>query len=95
MSLSLKSSSEIKQGAVQSILSTFTDCSTPLAIVFFVAGAILIIATIASGVESNKADNKNEEQRKSIRGFAAVSGIFGVVCLGLGIAMVVMKMLVK
>jgi hypothetical protein len=89
--LRLKSSTELKSAAQQGILKVFVDCSGSISLILLVIGIIFIISTIASGVEANKADDKNDEQRKSIRGFAAASGIFGVVCLLGAIGMFVLK----
>jgi hypothetical protein len=105
-SLRLKSSAEIKAAAQQSLsnlktssqqglLKIFLDCSGSISILLLVIGIIFIISTIASGVEGNKS-NKNEDQKKSIKGFAAASGIFGGLCIiGAIVVFVLKKMTVK
>lgn len=67
----------------------FLASSKPIGVVLILIAIIFLISTIASGVQANKNDDKNEQQRASIRGFSAASGIFMVVCLGLGIFLIV------
>lgn len=91
----LKSIAEVKAAASEGILKTLDRCSTPLAIVLITIGIVFLISTIASGIQANSNDNKNEDQRNSIRGFAAASGIFAVLCIIGGGAMIGIKYLKK
>ena len=67
----------------------FLASSKPIGIVLIAVAILFFISTLASGMEANKKDDKNDQQRASIRGFAAASGIFMITCLALGIFLIV------